>query len=160
MKNFRNFTTKKLVVIAIVAIIATVIEAKFIATSVIYANYSMKLHFIEKDANAGIWTSNGYQYWTDTQVQDYNETLEEKSNFIENSDFAMYLYHAGFSVTGKVFRIIAIAVVLYLILFTLNVLSVTLKILCRRFKRYVKRLKRFYSKRKNNNNNKLQKNQG
>lgn len=147
MKKFlRSLKTKKLVVLAIIVIIATVFEVKLIATSAIYTHYSIQIKLIEKDANSGIWTSNGYKYWTDDQIKAYNEALEKKSSFIKNSDFAMYLYHSAFSSTGKCFRIISIVAILTIIYFSVNFLVLIFKILTRRFKRYAKRLKHFHQK--------------
>jgi hypothetical protein len=145
MKRFlKLFNTKTLIVFLLVAIITTVFSIRFIGNVVIYSYYSYQISSIENDATQGILTANGYRNWTDAKIKAYDNAVEKKSSFIENSDIAMYLYHAGFSSLGKLFRAIAIIAIITLLCFSVLSLYLTEKILARRFTRYLKRTKSRY----------------
>ena len=125
---------------AIVATLVAIVTLRFLIVTAKYLNYSDELGAIESSAIAGTLTQNGFQHWTEDLVQMYENTLENKLEFIESSDFAAYLYYSGFSKTGQVIRFLAIIGNIVLLCWSISYLFRYIKYLIKHFIRYLKRL--------------------
>ena len=122
MKISRDF--KNHIIALGMAIIATVITSRFLTDTIIYSLFSLKLYAIEQESEEGFHNANGFITWTENNVSYYN------------------LYHAGFSITGKLFRFIAILAVIAIFVYSLLLEVKILKFLLRPLRRYLRRRKR------------------
>ncbi len=140
MKISRDF--KNHIIALGMAIIATVITSRFLTDTIIYSLFSLKLYAIEQESEEGFHNANGFITWTENNVSYYNEIFDDKAYFIKTNDVANYLYHAGFSITGKLFRFIAILAVIAIFVYSLLLEVKILKFLLRPLRRYLRRRKR------------------
>ena len=129
-KFFKSLKTWVLVVFLLCSVVTTVFAIRFLAVTAIYSCHHLTLRAIEREASEGFWTENGLEHWSESQIQAYEDFSEKKQNLIETSDIAMYLYHCGFSFTGKIARILTIFVMAAITYYAVKSIIVVTKIIC------------------------------
>ena len=94
--------------IFLTSIAIAILTAAFLFQVLRYFSFSLEIYLIECDAAEGTWTAYGFVNWTDFLVECYNDVIESRDAFISTSDIGNFLYHCGFSVFGKLVRLVLI----------------------------------------------------
>lgn len=137
----------KLFFIALLSTLVAFLAVRFLIDTTIYLKHSLMIKEIILEATSGHWTKNGFVTWTDELIEAYSNAIQSKLEFVESSDVATYLYNCGYSITGKVLRVLSILEVLTLLLFSIVLIWKSLKLLLNSFVRFLKKLKRRLRKR-------------
>lgn len=124
----------KILVVLCCSLLLAAMCCRFLTDTAKYVWYSHNISSIEQAGNEGYWVSaTQRKTWDEDISSQYERVTKNKENFIENSDVAKFHYYSGYSVTGKVVRVLAIA-------FAMITLYFSLSITCETAKRLIKKL--------------------
>lgn len=90
--------------VVLITTLGAVYALKFIVTAWDYNEISLDISSIREDSAKYGWNSTHGVY--------YQKDVEKRERLIENSDIAKFLFHSGYSKTGKFLRLVVLIIMI------------------------------------------------